>query len=246
MQLGVGVNDISNSLIAFGSTQLMTANAIQNAILAFGGAGGVQEGDSPFWTGSHIFNGSSVAINSSAIFLGNSAGDTMLMTARVQGNIIPTQDGNNLGDTSRRWDLFGQAMSLQFGNTVTNISNSSTQSSSSALMTANAIQNAISAGGGGVGLGDNPLWTGFHQWTNTATFQSTLNVQGTMTMFGDLNHDGSRVGFYGRTPVTRSSGWFVSGGPDDRTLFVNSASTLEVAEVLGTLIRQLERVGIIT
>ena len=242
---GNTVSNISNSLTAFGSSVLMTASAIQNAILAFGGGGGVQEGDSPFWTGSHIFNGSSTSINSSAIFLGNSTGDTMLMTARVQGNIIPTQDGNNLGDTSRRWDLFGQAMSLQFGNTVTNISNSSTQSSSSALMTANAIQNAISAGGGGVGISDNPTWLGFHQWNNTATFQSTLNVQGTMTMFGTLNHDGSRVGFYGTTPVTRSSGWFVSGGPDDRTLFVNSASTLEVAEVLGTLIRQLERVGII-
>ena len=87
--------------------------------------------------------------------------------------------------------------------------------------------------------------TSFHQLTNNATIQSALNVRGTKTMFGDLNHDGSRVGFYGTSAVTRSSGWFVSGGPDDRTLFVNSASTLEVAEVLGTLIRQLERVGII-
>jgi len=242
LQLGGGVNNISNSSTQSSSTALMTANAIQNAISA--GAGGVQLGDSPFWTGSHVFNGSSVSLNSPATFIGNSTGDVLLITSRVQSNIIPTQDGNNLGDTSRRWDLFGQAMSLQFGNTVTNISNSSTQSSSSALMTANAIQNAISAGGG-VSLGGNNLWTNFNTWSSSGTFQSALTVQGTLNLFGTLNHDGSRVGFYGTTPVTRSSGWFVSGGPDDRTLFVNSASTLEVAEVLGTLIRQLERVGII-
>ena len=56
-----------------------------------------------------------------------------------------------------RWEVDAQGLQLQFGQRVTNISTSSTQSSSTALMTASAIQSAISAGGGGVALGDNPF-----------------------------------------------------------------------------------------
>ena len=219
---GSTVSVISNSSTNSGSSTLLTASAIQTAISNAGG------GD---FANRNLSN---------------------LFTTSINVTLKPVSSFQDLGTSGTQWrNLFItgtaeiDALHLTSGNTVSTISNSVTAFGSSTLMTATAIQNAILNFGSGVGIGDDPIWTGSHQWTNTATFQSALNVNGTMTMFGALNHDGSTVGFYGKFPVTRSNNWVVSGGPIDKTLFVNSANTLEVAEVLGTLIRQLIRVGII-
>jgi len=246
---GSTVSNISNSSATNNSFSLLTASAIQSAISAGGGSFVTTNttqtnlSGSKTWTGAHRFT--SVVNFDGSVSLGNSASDILISNGRWFTPLIPNTDGVNLGSTSQRWDVFGQNLNLAFGTTVSNISTSSTQSSSSALMTASAIQSAILAGvGGGPTLSGNNNWTGFNSWTVPQTFQSTVSVQGTLNIFSTLNHDGSLMGFRGRTPIGAPN-YTVGAGPTDRTLTVSPAPpNFELAEVLGTVIRDLIAVGI--
>ncbi len=62
---------------------------------------------------------------------------------------------------------------------------------------------------------------------------------------GALNHDGTTAGFYGVAPVTRSTGWTITNDVTDRTFDANADSTLELADIVATLIRDLAATGII-
>lgn len=53
------------------------------------------------------------------------------------------------------------------------------------------------------------------------------------------------VGFYGVTPVARSTGWTITNDATDRSFDANADSTLELADVVATLIRDLAATGII-
>jgi len=55
-----------------------------------------------------------------------------------------------LGSSLRRWDIFGFGLNLQLGVGINNISTSSTQNNNTSIMTSQAIQTAITAGGGGI------------------------------------------------------------------------------------------------
>jgi len=56
---------------------------------------------------------------------------------------------------------------------------------------------------------------------------------------GDLNHDGTNVGFHGATPVARSTGWTITNSTSDKVLDCDSTSIDELADVLATLINTL-------
>ena len=244
---GSTVANISNSSTQSSSSALMTASAIQSAISAGGGSFVTTNttqtnlSGSKTWTGAHRFT--SVVNFDGSVALGNSSSDILISNGRWFTPLIPNTDGVNLGSSSQRWDVFAQNLNLALGATVGNISTSSGATGNSVLMTATAIQNAISAGAGGVSIGDNPLWTGFHQWTNTATFQSVLNVQGTLNLFGTLDHNGSLIGFRNKTPISAPN-YTVSGTLIDRTISTTNTSVLEVSEVLATVVRDLIAVGI--
>jgi len=62
---------------------------------------------------------------------------------------------------------------------------------------------------------------------------------------GDLNHDGSGVGFYGTSPVAQSAAYTPSNVTTDRSYDANSTTIDEVADVLGTLIADLQATGLI-
>ncbi len=87
----------------------------------------------------------------------------------------------------------------------------------------------------------------FSDGTDRITFQNggkaifTAEVE----LDGALNHDGSTVGFYGVTPVVRSSAYTPSNVSTDRTYNANATSIDEIADVLGTLIADLQLTGII-
>jgi hypothetical protein len=68
-----------------------------------------------------------------------------------------------------------------------------------------------------------------HKWT----FPDDVDIS------GDLDHNGTGVGFYGSAPVSQSTGWAVSNLTPDKVLDCNSTSTAELADVLGTLITHL-------
>lgn len=62
---------------------------------------------------------------------------------------------------------------------------------------------------------------------------------------GALNHDGTTVGFYGVTPVARSSAYTPTNVTTDRSYDANATTIDELADVLGSLIVDLQSVGLI-
>jgi len=62
---------------------------------------------------------------------------------------------------------------------------------------------------------------------------------------GDLNHDGSNIGFFGIAPVARASAYTPTNVTTDRSYDANATSTDELADVLGTLISDLQAYGLL-
>ena len=66
-----------------------------------------------------------------------------------------------------------------------------------------------------------------------------------VTVGGNLDHDGTGVGFFGVTPITRRTGWSTAGTTNDRVHDASNTSLNEVANVLNTLIVDLYSYGLI-
>lgn len=62
---------------------------------------------------------------------------------------------------------------------------------------------------------------------------------------GALNHDGTTVGFYGVAPVTRPAAYTPTNVTTDRSYDANATTIDELADVLGTLIADLQAVGLL-
>lgn len=62
---------------------------------------------------------------------------------------------------------------------------------------------------------------------------------------GALNHDGTTVGFYGVTPVARSSAYTPTNVTTDRSYDANATTIDELADVVGTLVQDLQQIGLI-
>ena len=62
---------------------------------------------------------------------------------------------------------------------------------------------------------------------------------------GDLNHDGTEIGFFGVTPVARAAAYTPTNVTTDRSYDANATSTDELADVLGTLIADLQAYGLL-
>ena len=72
-----------------------------------------------------------------------------------------------------------------------------------------------------------------------------ISTSGEMEINGNLNHDGSNVGFFGTAPAAQSTGWSVSNVTTDKTFDANATSIDEIADVLGSLIDYLKSLGIL-
>lgn len=72
-------------------------------------------------------------------------------------------------------------------------------------------------------------------------------ADGSVTIDGDLNHDGSNIGFFGTTPAPQSTGWTVfSNLSTDKTCDADATTVEELADILGTLIEQLKTHGLLS
>jgi hypothetical protein len=80
---------------------------------------------------------------------------------------------------------------------------------------------------------------------NTLWFTDDTGVDIQIDLGGDLAHRGTNVGFYGTTPVAQSTAYSPTNVTTDRTYDANSTSLDEVADVLGTLIADLQATGLI-
>lgn len=74
-----------------------------------------------------------------------------------------------------------------------------------------------------------------------------ISTSGEMEINGDLNHDGSNVGFFGVSPTSQQTGYTTFANLSTaRTLDADSTTLDEVADVLGTLIEDIKAKGLIS
>jgi hypothetical protein len=71
-------------------------------------------------------------------------------------------------------------------------------------------------------------------------------IAGSVEIDGNLNHDGSLVGFFGVAPAARPTTYTVTNLSTDRAYDANATTTAELADVLGTLIADLRTMGLVT
>jgi hypothetical protein len=90
--------------------------------------------------------------------------------------------------------------------------------------------------------------------TDTNLYRSAANILKTddsllvgtdLEIDGVLNHDGANVGFYGVAPTARSAAYTPTNVTVDRAYDANATTLDEIADVLGTLIADLQLTGII-
>lgn len=74
---------------------------------------------------------------------------------------------------------------------------------------------------------------------------SELAVNRGLNVTGDLNHDGSNVGFFGATPVVQPTAYTLTNVTSDKAYDANATTLDEIADVLGTLIADLQSLGLI-
>lgn len=80
--------------------------------------------------------------------------------------------------------------------------------------------------------------------TGTPTF-SALTTTNAINIGGNLNHDGSNIGFFGVAPVARASAYTPSNVSTDRSYDADATTVDELADVLGTLIADLQAYGLL-
>jgi hypothetical protein len=79
----------------------------------------------------------------------------------------------------------------------------------------------------------------------TITAAGVVQTAGELDIGGDLNHDGSNVGFYGTAPVAQSAAYTPTNVTADRAYNADSTTLDEVADVLGTVISDLQAMGLL-
>jgi hypothetical protein len=117
----------------------------------------------------------------------------------------------------------------------------------------------ISSTGGALWLGDGQDATFYYDGTNMildpdvvgsgivligATGDDDMRLTN-IEIDGALNHDGSTVGFYGTAPVVQSAAYTPTNVTTDRAYDANATTIDEIADVLGTLIADLQATGLI-
>lgn len=72
-----------------------------------------------------------------------------------------------------------------------------------------------------------------------------LNITGQLDLDGDLNHDGANIGFFGTAPAPLAAAYTPTNVIADRAYNADATSVEELADVLGTLISDLQSYGLL-
>lgn len=75
--------------------------------------------------------------------------------------------------------------------------------------------------------------------------EGDLEIDGTAFFDGDIDHSGSNLGFYGTSPAAQPPAYTLTNVTTDRTIDANSTSEAELADVLCTLIQDLQSIGLL-
>ena len=71
-----------------------------------------------------------------------------------------------------------------------------------------------------------------------------LDDNGDMTIEGDLNHDGSQVGFFGTAPASLAAAYTPTNVSPDRSYDADTVAVAELADIVGTMIADLKTYGL--
>lgn len=74
---------------------------------------------------------------------------------------------------------------------------------------------------------------------------SKVLVSGALEIDGNLDHDGSNIGFFGVAPVARAASYTPTNVTTDRSYDADATTVEELADVLGTLIADLKAYGLL-
>lgn len=76
-------------------------------------------------------------------------------------------------------------------------------------------------------------------------FFTALNTSGAATIGGNLDHDGSNIGFFGVAPAARAAAYTPTNVTTDRSYDADTVLVAELADVVGTLIADLQTYGLL-
>ena len=130
-----------------------------------------------------------------------------------------------------------------------------TSSGASVVMTGNTVIRAIlnidldtngawvvDSGGAGGGVTDHGALDGL---SDVADHAYAFLVDGTRALAGDLNHDGSNIGFFGTTPAGQAAAYTPTNDNENRSYDADATTLHELADVLATLISDLKSYGLL-
>ena len=66
-----------------------------------------------------------------------------------------------------------------------------------------------------------------------------------LNIMGDLNHDGTKIGFFGVAPAVRAAAYTTANVTPDRDFDADATSLDELADVVGTLIADWKLYGLL-
>jgi phage baseplate assembly protein gpV len=72
-----------------------------------------------------------------------------------------------------------------------------------------------------------------------------VTIPSEVVIGGDLNHDGSNIGFFGTAPAAQAAAYTPSNVNADRSYDADATTVAELADVLGTLIADLQTYGLL-
>jgi hypothetical protein len=80
--------------------------------------------------------------------------------------------------------------------------------------------------------------------TEDVSFASLITT-GQVQIGGDLNHDGTKAGFFGTAPVVRAAAYTITNVTPDRAYDADTVAIAELADVVGTLVADLKTYGLL-
>jgi hypothetical protein len=75
--------------------------------------------------------------------------------------------------------------------------------------------------------------------------EGDLEIDGTAFFDGDIDHNGSNIGFFSTAPAAQAAAYTPTNVVTDRSYDANATSVAELADVLGTLIADLQSYGLL-
>ncbi len=104
------------------------------------------------------------------------------------------------------------------------------------------LQVPITGIAGGLLLGGDAQW---YSDSGVMRTPDAVHVDGSIELDADLNHDGSNIGFFGTAPAAQAAAYTPTNVSTDRSYDADTVVITELADIVGTLIADLQTYGLL-